>query len=265
MDRIELSSAIRQEMQGVMGEALETVVPEVLMADLATLEQRVQQVGRVILGGLIERVAAAHAPGLPRPARCPTCKGTLKRRERPRPLVGLVGDDTLHRAYYWCAACKHGAAPLDAALGLGPGDVSPGLARVVARVAVDATFTPAVEQVQEALGATLSDETARRLAERIGAAAEAQTQAARVCFICVKDLLRRRTQAGRRRTVLGRAGQAGWPHRRDRAGRRAAGGAAVAGRRDRRPSLRSHGRSAGGARTRHRRWSSACRRARSDP
>jgi len=56
--------------------------------------------------------------------------------------------------------------------------VSPGLARVVARVAVDATFTPAVEQVQEALGATLSDETARRLAARIGAAAEAQTQAA---------------------------------------------------------------------------------------
>jgi len=52
------------------------------------------------------------------------------------------------------------------------------LARVLARVAVDATFTPAVEQVQEALGATLSDETARRLAERIGAAAEAQTQAA---------------------------------------------------------------------------------------
>ena len=32
-------------------------------------------------------------------------------------------------------------------------EVSPGLARVVARVAVDATFTPAVEQVQEVLGA----------------------------------------------------------------------------------------------------------------
>jgi len=102
----------------------------------------------------------------------------LKRRERPRPLVGLVGDYTLHRAYYWCAVCKRGAVPLDEALGLGPGDVSPGLARVVARTAVDATFTPAAEQVRDALGATLSDETARRLAERIGAAAEAQTQAA---------------------------------------------------------------------------------------
>ncbi len=132
----------------------------------------------MILGGLIERVAAGHAQGLPRPARCPVCQGTLKRRERARSLVGLVGDYMLCRAYYWCAACKQGAAPLDAALGLGAGTISPGLTRVVARVAVDAPFTPAVEQVQEALGATLSDETARRLAERIGAAAEAQTQAA---------------------------------------------------------------------------------------
>jgi len=178
MDRAELSSAIIQEMQGVVEEALATVVPEVLTVDLATLEQRVQQVGRVILGGLIERVARGHAQGLPRPARCAACGGALKRRERPRPLVGLVGDYTLRRAYYWCAACKRGAPPLDAALGLGPGDVSPGLARVVARAAVDATFTPAAEQVREALGATLSDETTRRLAERIGVAAEARTQAA---------------------------------------------------------------------------------------
>jgi len=88
--------------------------------------------------------------------------------------VDLVGDYTLCRPYYWCAACKRGTAPLDAALGLGPAEVSPGLART----AVEATFTPAAEQVQEALGATLSDETVRRLAERIGAAAEAQTQAA---------------------------------------------------------------------------------------
>jgi len=86
-------------MQGVVEEALATVVPEVLTVDLATLEQRVQQVGRVILGGLIERGARGHAQGLPRPARCAACGGALKRRERPRPLVGLVGDYTLRRAY----------------------------------------------------------------------------------------------------------------------------------------------------------------------
>jgi Uncharacterised protein family (UPF0236) len=178
MDRADLSSAIIQEMQALVGEALEAVVPEMLTADLATLEQQAQQVGRVLLGHLIERVAAGHAQLLPRPVCCAHCGGRLKRQERPRPLVGLVGDYELQRAYYWCAACKQGAAPLDEALGLGPGTVSPGLTRVVARATLETAFAPAVEQVQETLGATLSDETARRVAEQIGAVAEAQTQAA---------------------------------------------------------------------------------------
>ena len=178
MDRADLSSAIIQEMHGVVEEALEAVVPEMVTADLATLEQQAQQVGRVILGRLIEWVAAGHAQLLPRPACCAHCGGKLKRQERPRPLVGLVGDYALQRPYYWCAACHQGVAPLDAALGLGAGTVSPGLTRVVARATVETSFAPAVEQVQETLGATLSAETARRLAEQIGAVAEAQTQAA---------------------------------------------------------------------------------------
>jgi hypothetical protein len=51
-------------MQALVGEALAAVAPALLTADLATLEQRVQQVGRVLLGGLVERVAAGHAQGL---------------------------------------------------------------------------------------------------------------------------------------------------------------------------------------------------------
>jgi len=46
----------------------------------------------VILGGLIERVARGYAHLLPRPPRCAVCGGALKRRERARTLVGLVGD-----------------------------------------------------------------------------------------------------------------------------------------------------------------------------
>jgi hypothetical protein len=178
MDRTDLSSAIIQEMQVLVGEALDALVPELLTVDLATLEQRVQQVGRLVLGQLIARVVAGHAQLLPRPVCCADCGGKLKRQERTRHLVGLVGDYALHRAYDWCAACQQGVAPLDAALGLGPGTVSPGLLRVVARATIETSFTAAVEQVQDALGATLSDETARRLAEQLGAVAEAQTQAA---------------------------------------------------------------------------------------
>src|SRR5581483_5466798 len=70
MDRATLSSAIIAEMQTVLGEALERVVPELWTADLATLAQRAQAVGRVILGGLIERVAAGPTHLRPRPVGC---------------------------------------------------------------------------------------------------------------------------------------------------------------------------------------------------
>jgi hypothetical protein len=178
MDRAELSSAIIAEMQALVGAALEGVLPELLSVDLATLERRVQQVGRVLLGRLIERMAAAQAQGLPRPVRCTGCGGRLKRRQRTRHLVGLVGDYALQRDYYWCARCGQSVVPVDAVLGLGAGSVSPGLTRVVARATVETSFAQAVEQVQEALGAQVSEETARRLAEHLGAVAEAQTQAA---------------------------------------------------------------------------------------
>ena len=114
MDRTELSSAIRQEMQGVVGEALATVAPEVVTADLATLEQRVQQGGRVILGGLMERVAARQAQGLPRPARGPACPGALKRRERPRSLGGLVEARLTQAGLRWGVPGRQAMASLRA-------------------------------------------------------------------------------------------------------------------------------------------------------
>lgn len=177
MDRAELSSAIIAEMQALVGETLEGALPDLLALDLATLEQRVQQVGRVILGGLIERVVQRQAQTLPCPVRCAACGGRLKRQVRTRHLVGLVGDYALRRDYAWCPGCGRSAVPVDAAVGLGTGVLAPGLARVVARAAVETSFEHAAEQVQEAVGAAVSVETVRRTAEHLGAVAEAQTQA----------------------------------------------------------------------------------------
>ena len=178
MDRAELSLAIIAEMQALVGETLDGALPDLLALDLATLEQRVQQVGRVILGGLIERVVQGQAQTVPCPVRCAACGGRLKRQARTRHVVGLVGDYALRRDYAWCPGCGRSAVPVDAAIGLGAGALSPGLARVVARAAVETSFEHAAEQVQEAVGVTVSAETVRRTAEHLGAVAEAQTQAA---------------------------------------------------------------------------------------
>jgi hypothetical protein len=165
-------------MAAVVGTALEETVPQLLSLDLAPMEQQVQQLGRRLWGQLIALVLAQRARLAPQPVRCPACAGRLRQRERPRQMQGVVGDYTVVRTYYWCAGCGQSQVPLDADLGLGPGVLSPGLARVVARAALEAPFAQAVETVQEALGVAVSAEVARRTTEGLGAVAEAQTQAA---------------------------------------------------------------------------------------
>ena len=85
-----------------MGEALDAGVPERVPMDMAPREQReqrVQRVGRMLLGQLSARGAAGHAQLLPCPVRWADGGGKRKRQERPRPLVGLVGDYALQRDY----------------------------------------------------------------------------------------------------------------------------------------------------------------------
>jgi len=109
MDRTELSSAIRQEMQVLVGEALEAVAPEMLTANLATLEQRVQQVGRVILGGLIERVATAQAPSQTHARSTSAAPAPLRLGNfavaHPRDTVLTVDPLDCHHA--WRQHCAH--------------------------------------------------------------------------------------------------------------------------------------------------------------
>src|SRR5579864_3101120 len=64
------------------------------------------------------------------------------------------------------------------ARGLGPGVLSPGLARVVCREGLEGAFAQAVDSVAEAVGVQVSAEVARQTTERVGAVAEAQVQAA---------------------------------------------------------------------------------------
>jgi len=97
---------------------------------------------------------------------------------RRRALQGLVGDYTLHRAYYQCGACGQGHAPLDVRLGLGTGSLSPGLLRVACREGIEGGFVDTADRVVESVGVTIDDEVLRHLTEGIGAVAEAEVQAA---------------------------------------------------------------------------------------
>ena len=180
MDRATLSEAIVEELGELFVSELRRVGPELLAADLDGIEQGLQAVSRRVLGRVVEAVVATLAAGQAgeRPI-CGTCGGSMRLVDpaRPRALQGLVGDYRVRRAYYGCARCGRGAAPLDERLGLGAGALSPGLARVACRVGIAEGFGTAADLLRETLRVDVATEAVRRVTEGVGAVAEAEQQA----------------------------------------------------------------------------------------
>lgn len=179
MDRVELSDAIIQELGAAFMTALTAAAPTLLTSDLDGVEQRLQDVGRQVLGRVVERVLAVRAAAGTAPPACAACGGAMScvGRARPRRLQGLVGDYTLRRPYYVCPACHRGQAPLDAQLGLDGGALSPGLSRVACRLGLEGAFGAAADQLAETLRVAVPEEAVRRITEGVGAVAEAEQQA----------------------------------------------------------------------------------------
>jgi len=110
---------------------------------------------------------------------CPTCKESARfQRWQDKGVVMLLGEVRVDRAYYYCAKCHGGCCPRDAALRLGPCDLSPGAAWTVALAGVLGSFAEAAEKtLPELCGLRLSESTVQRATERIGAAVGAKLAA----------------------------------------------------------------------------------------
>jgi hypothetical protein len=181
MERSALAEAVIAEVGTLFMDAVRTAGPVLASADLEGVERQLQAVGRQVLGRLVEEVLAARAAAVPDEApRCSRCgrPQRLVDRARVRQLQGLVGDYTVRRAYYHCAACHHGQAPFDAQVGLGAGALSPSLLRVGSRSGIEDGFDLAASSVGETLGLAVDDDTLWRGTAGLGAVAEADLQAA---------------------------------------------------------------------------------------
>jgi hypothetical protein len=90
---------------------------------------------------------------------------------RAKAIDTVVGPVQLHRAWYHCAACRHGQAPRDAELGVQGSSLSPGLRKMIARAAAAVPFAPARRLLAELAGIELTIKRTERSAEADGAAA----------------------------------------------------------------------------------------------
>jgi hypothetical protein len=92
---------------------------------------------------------------------------------RPKTVDTVLGPVAVNRAWYHCAACGHGLAPLDAELGIAGESMSPGLAKMAARAAAAVPFTPGAALVGELAGVSITGRRLGRSAEADGTAAAA--------------------------------------------------------------------------------------------
>ena len=90
---------------------------------------------------------------------------------RDKGLDTVLGPITLTRAYYHCAACKHGVVPRDDDLDVAGVSLSPGLRTITARIGAALPFAQAAALLAEIGGPTLGVKRIERAAEASGAAA----------------------------------------------------------------------------------------------
>ena len=89
---------------------------------------------------------------------------------RDKVIDTVLGPVTLTRAWYHCAACKHGFAPRDAELGVTGASLSPGLAAMTDRAAAAGPFAAAAGLLADLGGVRLTAKRVERAAEASGAA-----------------------------------------------------------------------------------------------
>jgi hypothetical protein len=88
--------------------------------------------------------------------------------KREAKAISVFGKICYERQYYFCRACGRGQCPLDQCLGIEPGQVTPGLAKLIALAGVEVAFEEAGRWMEQLLLFRVSDNTIRKETERFG-------------------------------------------------------------------------------------------------
>lgn len=154
---------------------------------LADLEGAVRAAVQAALPGLLEAVLQQALPDLD-PAiatvkrRCPHCDRLVGLHEaRDRTIRTTCGAVTLNRPWYYCARCRHGFSPVDAALALPPlARISPALESWLVRLTVATPPRDAAAILTDLTGLVVHPDSLRAHTTAVGAAlADADEQAIR--------------------------------------------------------------------------------------
>jgi hypothetical protein len=141
---------------------------------LRTIEKTLQLEGRKLLAGIDEAALQTRGNGYRGAHRRCGCGGTLRYvADRTKHLVTLFGSVPVRRAYYHCAGCGRGEAPLDKALGVEGRFLTPAVQEMIAWADVELPYGRAEGFLRRTVGLRLRKGTYEAVARSLGAAVEA--------------------------------------------------------------------------------------------
>lgn len=187
------NEAVKRQLLMQAEEAMETLfdqMEEVKRGDLQRLEQRilesVMELGRRSLETILDAEAREASPPGPQVGKCG--HQVMRVSVREKRVVTLMGSITIKRAYYHCKEVKPedepkptcpGTIPFDEQWGLMRRQASPGVQRVIAKLASRLTFEEAADTVADLLPVSFSARQVGLLIQPMGEAfAEQETELA---------------------------------------------------------------------------------------
>ncbi len=179
-----MDSRILRQLEEAYGDELALV-----RGDLGQLEQSVATIVKSLGVGLLQRLVDHGGNGYQGAwAACP-CGGSQRFvGYRPKDIHTLFGWITVERAYYHCSQCGRSQVPYDQASGLGPGPLSPALAKACGLLAVDDSFGEVSKKIGELFGEEVSDTTVERLVHQVGSVSVQQQEHERERFRIEREI-----------------------------------------------------------------------------
>ena len=126
-------------------------------ADLAALEEVVKQKMQSLGQGLLQWLVDRRPNGYKGSSMACECDGSMRFvQHRSRDIHTLFGWIRVKRAYYHCPECGKSLIPYDVTAGLGPEQLSPGLAKACCLLAVDNSFEQTSRKTEQLFGQKVS-------------------------------------------------------------------------------------------------------------
>ena len=165
---MEFSTKVVEKMAAIMAEEMGNLLaePQDIREVETGMRELLQKVGAEGLKRYLEHADEAEPLEKVKDCKCQGKQQYLFRREAV--ILSVFGRVSYKRRYYTCPRCGKGFCPLDKGLHLAAGEVTAGLAELLALAGVETAFAESSRFIERFLLFRVSDNTLRKETERFG-------------------------------------------------------------------------------------------------